>query len=397
MTRSSNLHPFDRDPQNFSLGSTFAYSLDASKSFVTTWRVAESETLFLNTATLAPQCYAHGISAAVDMVSLSFASPPEYSKPLPLCSFHVKSPQCYTVSSLGIQFCGPREITLKVVFLDAKGDEIPEQRIHASISVSLFGSLEPNSSSHSKAASLSLPLPSSSKSAEVLVSDDREGDGSIEPIQEGMPTDTIDLSTKVNLLGNEGEMKTDKKRNISSVDNDTSAERTLSKKARKALAKLKQEQLAQVIQSELEKENPSSAPTTTTTADTNCTEIKAINKNTKGGNVISQRRLHGGVLVKDIIIGSGPTVKSGRKVSLLYVGSLASNGKVFDKNQNHSKPLQFRLGTGQVIRGLDIGLEGMKVGGERNITIPPELGYGNKAMGDKIPKNSTLVFQVRLI
>jgi FKBP-type peptidyl-prolyl cis-trans isomerase len=163
------------------------------------------------------------------------------------------------------------------------------------------------------------------------------------------------------------------------------------------LAKLKQEQLAQVIQSELEKENPSSAPTTTTTADTNCTEIKAINKNTKGGNVISQRRLHGGVLVKDIIIGSGSTVKPGRKVSILYVGSLASNGKVFDKNQNHSKPLQFRLGTGQVIRGLDIGLEGMKVGGERNITIPPELGYGNKAMGDKIPKNSTLVFQVRLI
>jgi FKBP-type peptidyl-prolyl cis-trans isomerase len=393
---------------NFAIGSTFVCSLDGSKSFVATWRVAESETIFLNTATLAPQCcYYSNVgetgSGALDMVSLSFASPPECPHPLPLCSFHVKSPQCYTVPSLGIQVSGPREITVKATFLNGSGHRIPEKDIPTAISVSLFGFVVPNSS-------LSSTSLSSTSAAVVLVTQDREGGGGIEePIQQDIVNDTTNLGGCTTENKKEGslveETTTDKKRNLS-LDYDNSAERTLSKKARKELAKRKQEQLAKVIESELHRDHPSTeAAATTTTNITNTittttkpsNEIKGWNKNTKGVNVISQRRLHGGVIVKDIIIGSGQTAKQGRKVSILYVGSLASNGNVFDKNQNHSKPLQFRLGTGQVIRGLDIGLEGMKVGGERHITIPPELGYGNKSMGDKIPKNSTLVFQVRLI
>jgi FKBP-type peptidyl-prolyl cis-trans isomerase len=342
------------------------------------------------------------------MVSLSFASPPECPHPLPLCSFHVKSPQCYTVPSLGIQVSGPREITVKVTFLNVNGHRIPEKDIPTAISVSLFGSVVPNSSLSS--------ISSTSSAAAALVTQDHEGGGGIvEPIQQDIVHDTTNLGgciaknkKNVSPLENEKETTTDNKRDLTSVDYDNSVERALSKKARKELAKLKQEQLAKVIQSELHRDNSSteaaSTATTTTATTTNTTtttktstEIKGLNKNTKSMNVISQRRLHGGVIVKDIIIGSGQTAKQGRKVSILYVGSLASNGNVFDKNQNHSKPLQFRLGTGQVIRGLDIGLEGMKVGGERHITIPPELGYGNKSMGDKIPKNSTLMFQVRLI
>lgn len=110
----------------------------------------------------------------------------------------------------------------------------------------------------------------------------------------------------------------------------------------------------------------------------------------------SERRLAGGILVKDIIIGDGSQVKLGRRASILYTGSFP-DGKVFDKNQNRRSPLQFRVGTGEVIRGLERGLEGMRVNGERTIVIPPHLGYGKKGSGKVIPKNSTLVFHVNLI
>jgi FK506-binding nuclear protein len=107
----------------------------------------------------------------------------------------------------------------------------------------------------------------------------------------------------------------------------------------------------------------------------------------------------------DFILGAGNAPSNGKLISLNYVGTLPSgekdsegDDKVFDKNQNKKTPFRFRLGTGQVIKGLELGIQGMRVGGERTITIPPHLGYGKKdTMGGGIPANSTLVFHVHLL
>jgi FK506-binding protein 2 len=80
-----------------------------------------------------------------------------------------------------------------------------------------------------------------------------------------------------------------------------------------------------------------------------------------------------------------------------YKGTLTS-GKVFDSSYNRSEPLEFTVGQGQVIQGWDKGLLGMKVGEKRKLTIPPQLAYGNKAVGgDLIPANSTLIFETELV
>lgn len=102
-----------------------------------------------------------------------------------------------------------------------------------------------------------------------------------------------------------------------------------------------------------------------------------------------------GITVDDRKLGSGKAAKSGDKVSMRYIGKLESNGKVFDSNKKGS-PFSFKLGRGEVIKGWDIGVAGMTVGGERRLTIPAPLAYGSsKTPG--IPPNSTLVFDVKLL
>ncbi|CAJ2500984.1 Uu.00g038370.m01.CDS01 [Anthostomella pinea] len=101
-----------------------------------------------------------------------------------------------------------------------------------------------------------------------------------------------------------------------------------------------------------------------------------------------------GVTVDDRKIGSGRTVKKGNKVEVRYIGKL-ENGKVFDSNKK-GKPFSFSAGTGQVIKGWDIGVVGMAVGGERRLTIPANLAYGSKSQPG-IPGNSTLIFDVKLL
>jgi FK506-binding nuclear protein len=157
----------------------------------------------------------------------------------------------------------------------------------------------------------------------------------------------------------------------------------LTKKQRRKLAKQKAKQLQEVVA-----KNEGH-----TINDSKTNPIQQVKRKV---SLTNQRSLPGGVLVRDIIHGSGPDVKIGRKVSINYVGTFADNEEEFDKNTSKSKPLVFRLGTGEVIKGLDKGLEGMKVGGERIITIPPKLGYGKKGSG-KIPGNSTLCFDVKLL
>jgi len=101
--------------------------------------------------------------------------------------------------------------------------------------------------------------------------------------------------------------------------------------------------------------------------------------------------LPNGLIIEEIIEGNGQPVTHGSNVSIKYTGTL-KNGKKFDSNSD----FPVRVGYGEVIKGMDEGLKGMKVGGKRKITIPPELGYGKKPE-PKIPSNSTLIFTVELI
>jgi FKBP-type peptidyl-prolyl cis-trans isomerase FkpA len=99
--------------------------------------------------------------------------------------------------------------------------------------------------------------------------------------------------------------------------------------------------------------------------------------------------------VIDTAVGSGEEAKSGDTITVHYIGVLP-DGTVFDASQNRGQPFTFTLGGGQVIKGWDQGLLGMKVGGTRLVAIPPELAYGERSMG-QIPANASLIFQVELL
>jgi FKBP-type peptidyl-prolyl cis-trans isomerase len=102
----------------------------------------------------------------------------------------------------------------------------------------------------------------------------------------------------------------------------------------------------------------------------------------------------------DVKPGTGATPKIGQTVKVHYTGWLYVNGakgKKFDSSRDRGEPLEFPLGVGQVIKGWDEGVETMKVGGRRTLIIPPELGYGARAMGNAIPANSWLIFDVELV
>jgi FKBP-type peptidyl-prolyl cis-trans isomerase len=102
------------------------------------------------------------------------------------------------------------------------------------------------------------------------------------------------------------------------------------------------------------------------------------------------------LLIEELRPGTGAEAKAGNKVSVHYVGTL-TNGTKFDSSRDRGKPFEFSLGAGQVIKGWDQGVAGMKVGGLRKLTIPPSLGYGARGAGGVIPPNATLIFEVELI
>ena len=103
------------------------------------------------------------------------------------------------------------------------------------------------------------------------------------------------------------------------------------------------------------------------------------------------------LLIEDIIVGEGDEANDFNKVVVNYTGSL-TDGSVFDSSLNPGRePFTFTLGAGSVIKGWDLGVKGMKVGGKRKLTIPPELGYGENGAGSVIPPGSTLIFEVDLL
>ena len=110
------------------------------------------------------------------------------------------------------------------------------------------------------------------------------------------------------------------------------------------------------------------------------------------------RTLAGNLEVKDIKIGTGATAADGNTVKVSYVGSLP-NGTVFDNsaNDNGGKPISLTIAAGKVIQGWVEGIPGMRVGGERELVIPPALGYGCTSPSSKIPVNSTMIFTITLV
>ncbi|KAK0754723.1 hypothetical protein B0T18DRAFT_43634 [Schizothecium vesticola] len=94
--------------------------------------------------------------------------------------------------------------------------------------------------------------------------------------------------------------------------------------------------------------------------------------------------------------GSGPETQRGNTISVHYRGTL-TDGTKFDASYDRGQPLDFTVGEGQVIKGWDEGLLGMKVGEKRKLTIAPNLAYGNRAVGGVIPANSTLIFETELV
>src|SRR4030065_289119 len=111
---------------------------------------------------------------------------------------------------------------------------------------------------------------------------------------------------------------------------------------------------------------------------------------------MSEQMTDSGLKYEDTIVGNGATAAAGQNVSVHYTGWL-TDGRKFDSSKDRNDPFEFKLGAGQVIRGWDEGVQGMKIGGTRKLTIPPQLGYGARGAGGVIPPNATLEFEVELL
>jgi len=147
--------------------------------------------------------------------------------------------------------------------------------------------------------------------------------------------------------------------------------------------------------------NQSSTTTsTTTTAGTSTPpaahESTGTHMNEGQAGAASMVTTASGLQYQDIVLGDGPVAQSGNTVTVHYTGWLTDSTK-FDSSRDSGRPFSFTLGQGQVIRGWDEGVAGMKVHGRRKLVIPPHLGYGAQGAGGVIPPNATLVFDVELL
>lgn len=106
--------------------------------------------------------------------------------------------------------------------------------------------------------------------------------------------------------------------------------------------------------------------------------------------------MQAGLAIEDIKVGTGAEARAGSSVTVHYVGTL-TNGSKFDSSRDRGRGFEFPLGAGKVIKGWDQGVAGMRVGGIRKLTIPPELAYGARGFPPVIPPNATLIFEVELL
>lgn len=117
---------------------------------------------------------------------------------------------------------------------------------------------------------------------------------------------------------------------------------------------------------------------------------------TTSGHSTGSEREESGLQIEDLEVGTGAEASTGSKVSVHYTGWL-TDGSKFDSSLDRGKPFDIELGAGQVIKGWDQGIVGMKAGGKRKLTIPPELAYGESGHPAGIPPNATLVFEIELL
>jgi FKBP-type peptidyl-prolyl cis-trans isomerase len=143
-----------------------------------------------------------------------------------------------------------------------------------------------------------------------------------------------------------------------------------------------------------ESKTTSDSASTTATTTTPATPPAAAPGATAGTEQVVT--MPNGLKYQDLKVGDGTIAESGTSVSVHYTGWL-TDGTKFDSSVDRGTPFNFRLGAGQVIRGWDEGVKGMRVGGKRKLTIPPDLGYGAEGAGGVIPPNATLVFDVELL
>jgi FKBP-type peptidyl-prolyl cis-trans isomerase FkpA len=119
-------------------------------------------------------------------------------------------------------------------------------------------------------------------------------------------------------------------------------------------------------------------------------------KRSRGEVGMSSTTTSSGLIIEELSVGDGDEATAGQNVTVHYTGWL-TDGTKFDSSKDRDEPFAFPLGARRVIAGWDEGVQGMKVGGKRKLTIPPELGYGSRGAGGVIPPDATLVFEVELL
>ncbi|GLT49265.1 hypothetical protein SLA2020_228340 [Shorea laevis] len=198
----------------------------------------------------------------------------------------------------------------------------------------------------------------------------------------------VEINDKIQISPVENEADQKPSSNKAVTDTNSIPSENLSEKKKKKKKKKKNQE------SEVD---DSANQTVSASGDKNTSTLKTEEK--QSAVKLSQvRTFPNGLVIEELVMGKpdGKRASHGKQVSVHYIGRLKKNGKIFDSNVGRA-PFKFRLGVGQVIKGWDVGVEGMRIGDKRKLTIPPSMGYGSQGAGGKIPPNSWLEFDVELI